>query len=314
MATILLTGGTGMIGTHLQESLTAKGYSVIVLVRDDGPETPSSNKNISYAKWNVERGEIDRNAIAAADHIIHLAGANVAEKRWTKKRKQEIVESRTKSGALLVKALEEIPNKVKTIVSASAIGWYGPDTPSSIEKGFVETQPNATDFLGTTCKQWEDSIKPVEALHKRLAIFRFGIVLSNSGGALAEFKKPLKVGIATILGNGRQVISWIHIDDLCRLLLFAVEHSAISGIYNAVAPKPVTNKAFVLMLAKLLRNNFYIPVHVPSFALKLKMGEMSIEVLKSATVSSEKISEAGFSFLYPSPEAALEQLTKQEGQ
>lgn len=311
MATVLLTGGTGMIGSYLQELLTAKGYTVIVLVRDKVPETSPSNKNISYAKWNVEQGLIDPDAIAAADHIIHLAGAGVADKRWSKKRKQEILESRTQSGALLVKALKEIPNKVKTVVSASAIGWYGPDTNTSKQKGFAETRPNATDFLGTTCKQWEESIKPVEALNKRLVIYRFGIVLSNSGGALAEFKKPLKAGIATILGNGRQTISWIHIDDLCRLLLFAIEQENISGVYNAVAPKPVSNKELVLTLAKLLRNDFYIPVYVPSFALQLKMGEMSIEVLKSATVSAEKISGAGFTFLYPSIEAALGQLTNQ---
>src|SRR6476620_5531146 len=236
MSTVLLTGGTGMIGSHLEEFLTAKGYVVIVLIRDDAPKTSSSNKNITYAKWNVEKGEIDSNAIASADHIIHLAGANVAEKRWTKKRKQEIAESRTKSGALLVKALSEIPNKVKTVVSASAIGWYGPDTSISQQKGFTEDASNANDFLGITCKLWEESITPVEALHKRLVIMRFGIVLSNSGGALAEFKKPLKAGIAPILGNGKQTMSWIHIDDLCRLLWFAMEHENISGIYNAVSP------------------------------------------------------------------------------
>jgi len=310
MATILLTGGTGMIGNQLQEFLTGKGYSVIVLVRNDAQKLSSSN-NITYAKWNVEKGEIDKDAITTADFIIHLAGANVAEKRWTKKRKQEIVESRTKSGALLVKALKEIPNKVKAVISASAIGWYGPDTDASKQNGFTEDAPNATDFLGTTCKLWEDSIKPVEALNKRLVICRLGIVLSNTGGALAEFKKPLRAGIAPVLGNGKQIMSWIHINDLCRFLLFVAEHENISGIYNAVTPTPVSNKELVLTLAKMKRNNFYIPVHVPSFALKIKMGEMSIEVLKSATVSAARISQAGFTFLYPSLQSALEQLTKQ---
>ena len=307
MATILLTGGTGMIGRALQQFLTGKGYSVIVLVRDKA-ERPQAN-NIIYAKWNVEKGEIDREAIASADYIIHLAGANVAAKRWTEKRKQEIVESRVKSGNLLVKSLREIGNKVKAVVSVSAIGWYGPDTTASKPNGFTEDAPANNDFLRNTCRLWEDSIKPVEAFGKLLIITRLGIVLSKEGGALAEFKKPLKVGVAAILGNGKQVISWVHIDDVCRLFLFAIEHENMHGIYNAVANETVSNKAFTLVLARKILGKNFIPVYVPAFALKLIMGEMSIEVLKSATVSNKKIYNTGFRFLYPSVEAALENLT-----
>ncbi len=311
MPTVLLTGGTGMIGSHLQKFLLEKGYSIIVLIRNE-KQRKSSDKNISYAKWNVEKEEIDKDAIAEADYIIHLAGANVAEKRWTNKRKKEIVESRTKTGALLVKSLKEIPNKVKVVISASAIGWYGADTNGSKQHGFKEDAPAANNFLGNTCKLWEENIEPVEQLNKRLAIFRFGIVLSKKGGALDEFKKPLKFGIAGILDDGKQIISWIYIDDLCRLLLFAIEHENISGIYNAVAPQPVTNKELALVLAKNIRGNFFIPVHVPAFALKLALGELSVEVLKSTTVSSEKIIKAGFSFLYPSINTALENLEKKD--
>lgn len=306
MATILLTGGTGMIGRALQQFLTGKGHSVIVLVRDKA-ERPQAN-NIIYAKWNAEKGEIDKDAIAAADYIIHLAGANVAEKRWTEKRKQEIVESRVKSGNLLVRSLGEIPNKIKAVVSASAIGWYGPDNTVSKQNGFAEDAPPNNDFLGNTCRLWEESIKPVEALGKRLIITRLGIVLSKEGGALAEFKKPLKAGIAAILGNGKQIISWIHIDDVCRLFLFAIEHESMHGIYNAVANETVSNKTFTLALARKMRGKNFIPVYVPAFALKLIMGEMSIEVLKSATVSNKKIHGAGFSLLYPSVETVLENL------
>lgn len=307
MATVLLTGGTGMIGTHLQKFLIANNYDVIVLIRDNAKEK-SSAQNISYAKWNVEEGEIDKSAIASADYIIHLAGVNISEKKWTDKYKKEIVESRTKSGELLVKSLTEIPNKVRAVVSASAIGWYGPDTNESKQKGFKEDSPSFNNFLAETCKFWESSIQPVEKLYKRLCILRFGIVLSKQGGALEEFKKPLKFGVAAILGNGKQIISWIHIDDLCRLLLFAIEHSSVSGIYNAVAPQPVTNKELTLKLAKQIRNRFFIPVHVPAFALKLALGEMSIEVLKSATVNNDKIKNAGFDFLYPDVESALKNL------
>ena len=311
MPTVLLTGGTGMIGTHLQNFLLENGYSIIVLIRNEKQRKPSSN-NISYAKWNVEKNEIDKDAIAEADYIIHLAGANVAEKRWTDKRKKEIVESRTETGALLVASLKEIPNKVKAVISASAIGWYGIDTNESRLHGFKEDAPAANNFLGNTCKLWEENIKPVEQLNKRLAIFRFGIVLSKKGGAFDEFKKPLQFGIAGILGDGKQIISWIHINDLCRLLLFAIEHENISGIYNAVAPQPVSNKELTLTLAKNMRGKFFIPVHVPAFALKLALGELSIEVLKSATVSSEKITKAGFGFLYPSTTIALESLKKND--
>ncbi len=309
MASILLTGGTGMIGSHLQQFLVKRGHSVIVLVRDDA-KGKSSNSDITYAKWNVEKGEIDKTAVASADHIIHLAGANVAAKKWTNKRKKEIVESRTKSGELIVKSLKEIPNKIKTVVSASAIGWYGADTTESKRNGFKEDAPAANDFLGNTCKLWEASIQPVEKLYKRLCIFRLGIVLSEKGGALEEFKKPLKFGIAAILGSGKQVISWIHIDDVCRLLLFAIEHSTISGIYNAVAPKPLSNKALTLTLAQKMRGKLFLPAYAPGFILKMMLGEMSVEVLKSATVSDDKIKNAGFNFFYPSIEAALENLVK----
>jgi len=311
MATILLTGGTGMIGSHLQKFLIEKDYKIIVLVRDNAKEKSPSNTNISFAKWNVEKGEIDKAAIAQSDYIIHLAGANVAEKRWTNKRKKEIVESRTKSGDLIIKSLKEIPNKIKAVVSASAIGWYGPDTTQSSKNGFKEDEPAATDFLGATCKLWEQSIQPVSTLYKRLCILRFGIVLSEKGGALEEFKKPLKFGVASILGNGKQVISWIHVNDLCRLLLFAIENENVSGIYNAVAPNAVTNKVLTLTLAKQMRNKLFIPVHVPAIVLKTMLGELSIEVLKSATVSAEKIKEAGFNFLYPSIEPAIKNLLKQ---
>lgn len=312
MATVLLTGGTGMIGTHLQKFLLENNYKVVVLIRDDSGTKSSSNNNISYAKWNVEKGVIDKNAIAQSDYIIHLAGANVAEKRWTDKRKKEIAESRTKSGELLIKALTEIPNKVKAVISASAIGWYGADTNESIQNGFKEDAPAANDFLGRTCKLWEESIKPVEHLNKRLVIFRFGIVLSKQGGALKEFEKPLKAGVAAILGNGKQIISWIHIDDLCRLLLFAIDHENISGIYNAVSPNAVSNKEFAITLAKQMRGKLFLPVHVPAFTLKLMMGEMSTEVLKSATVNAEKILSAGFTFLYSTINTALEDLEKKD--
>lgn len=308
MATVLITGGTGLIGKALSEMLLRKGYKVIILTRNL-PAANVSLQGISFATWNVESGETDKAAIENTDYIIHLAGAGVAEKRWTDKRKKEIIESRTKSGALLVKALSETKNNVKAVISSSAIGWYGPDTPTSLQKGFNEDCVSSNDFLGTTCKLWEAAIKPVEKLGKRLVILRTGIVLSNSGGALAEFKKPLKFGTAAILGGGGQVTSWIHIEDICRMYLYALEND-ISGIFNATAPQPVTNKELTLALAKAFRGRSFIPLHVPAFILKMMLGEMSIEVLKSTNVSVSKFRQTGFQFTYPTIEAALTQLAK----
>ena len=307
MQTILITGGTGLIGKILTTHLISKGYNIIILSRR--ADVVSDNPMINYAKWNVEEQKIDSDAISKADHIIHLAGAGVMEKSWTEKYKKEIVDSRTKSSELLVKALKENENKIKTVVSASAIGWYGEDPkPLQHTNGFVETDAPDKNFLGETCRLWEESIEPVQQLGIRLVKLRLGIVLSNDGGALDEFKKPLRFGIATILGNGKQIISWIHIDDLCRMFLYAIENENLKGSYNAVAPEPVTNKKLILHLAQLLRKNFYIPIHVPQFALKLAMGERSIEILKSATVSCEKIKKEGFTFLYPSIDSALKNL------
>jgi uncharacterized protein len=309
MPTVLITGGTGLVGTALTKMLVGKGYAVIILGRNI-PDRKTTTANVSYAIWDIEKQVMDEDALKKADYVIHLAGAGVAEKRWSEKRKKEIVESRTKSSALLVKSIREIPNTIKAVISASAIGWYGADTAETISKPFTENAPADHGFLGDTCRLWEESITPVTAMHKRLVILRTGIVLDENGGALKEFLKPLRSGIAAILGSGKQIISWIHMDDLCRLYIDAIENENLQGIYNAVAPNPVTNKVLTLELAKLVKGKYFIPVHVPAFILKIMLGEMSIEVLKSANVSAEKITTTGFQFLYPTIESALSDLVK----
>lgn len=309
MAVVCITGGTGLIGRALSSMLLQKGYEVVILTRNAGQPAAGG---LSYARWDVGRQVMDVSAIKKADYIIHLAGAGVAEKRWTSKRKKEIADSRTQSSALLVKALKENDNHVKAVISASAIGWYGPDPVVPHPDAFTEKDRADTAFLGETCRLWEESIEPVVQLNKRLVLLRTGIVLSTAGGALKEFIKPLRFGIAAVLGSGQQVISWIHIEDLCRLYVRAIEDDRMQGIYNAVAPKPVSNKELTLDLAKAVRDKFYIPVHVPAVVLKLILGELSIEVLKSATVSAEKTRGEGFSFTYPSIEAAINQLVKKK--
>lgn len=307
METVLITGGTGLIGKLLVKALLESGYSVIVLSRTPAKQD-SSSPLLSYAAWNIEKNTIDIEAIKKANFIIHLAGASVAEKRWTDRRKKEIIDSRINSSALLVNAISNYGGNVKAVISSSAIGYYGENDFTKEERSeFVETDMAATDFLGSVCKQWEESIDPVSAFGKRLVKFRIGIVLSNEGGAIKEFNKPLKFGLATILGNGKQIISWIYIDDLVSQFLFAIENEKMYGVYNAVAPNPVSNKELILNLAKVKRK-FFIPLYVPSFILKLMLGEMSTEILKSATISSKKIEGTGFLFQFPTIQSAMQKL------
>lgn len=307
MAVVLLTGGTGMIGRALTKALLKRGYEIIVLTRGSIPKLPVIG--ISYAAWNPATQEIDQAAFARADHIIHLAGAGVADKRWTRKRKEQIVQSRVQGGELIVKSLQAIPNKIRTVISASAIGWYGADNPSGNRK-FVETDPPSSDFLGSTCRQWEQSMAPAASLQKRLVYLRIGIVLSNEGGAYKEFAKPLRWRIAAILGNGKQVISWIHIDDIVNLFIAALENEKLSGVYNAVSPMPVSNKELVKSMTRSLGKKC-ITVKVPAFLLKIILGEMSTEVLKSTSVSCDRIIQEGFSFQYPEINEAVSALTRQ---
>ncbi len=305
MATVMIAGGTGMIGSRLAQLLRDLQYDIILLSRQ--PHAIQAN-GIRYARWDIAAGTIDQQALSQADYIIHLAGANVGEKRWSKARKKEILDSRVQSCALLARALQQQPHQVKAVIAAAAIGWYGRDTMLSRQQGFLETDAPATDFLGDTCRQWEAAADLIAATGVRLIKLRTGIVLSNEGGAFPRFKQPVKTGVVPVLGSGEQVISWIHIDDLCRMYIYCIGQAQLNGVYNAVAPAPVSNKQLMMQLATRMRGKNFIPVHVPSFILKMMLGEMSIEVLKSATVSAEKIRQSGFRFTYPSFEAALSQL------
>ncbi len=307
MPVVLISGGTGLVGKNLTRHLTDRGYEVIILSRDKNKK--SSDAKISYSYWSIDKQVIDIEAIKKADHIIHLAGAGVMDKKWTTDYKMIIQESRIRSAELLIKTLKENAHHVKTLVSASAIGWYGEDAKPLIRKeGFIETDLAAKDFLGETCLLWEASSEPVTALGIRLVRLRTGIVLSKDGGAFKEFKMPLRFGMAAILGNGKQIISWIHIDDLCRMYCEAIGNNYLHGSYNAVAPVPVSQKSLTLTLANKLRNKFYTAIHVPAMFLKLFFGKRSIEILKSTTVSDKKIKAEGFTFLYPTIEAAVDEL------
>jgi len=308
MPTVLITGGTGLVGKAIANALIQKNYNVTILTRDNSKTPPPPG--VAVCKWNVEHRTIDIDAVSKVDYIIHLAGAGVADKRWSQKRKLEIIDSRVKSGELICQTLQNNPNHLKALICASAIGWYGPDPEIPNPNSFTEDMPHANDYLGTTCYQWEQSVLPIKEMGKRLVILRTGIVLSNNGGALREFKKPLKFGIASTMGTGKQMVSWIHIDDLVNLYITALENESYSGVYNAVAPSPVNNNHLITELANQTKGKFYTKLAVPAFALKLALGEMSIEVLKSAAVSSQKVLNKNFHFKFPTIASAMADLTK----
>lgn len=290
-----------MIGSALTKKLLQRGYKVIVFTRN--PE--KRQKGIFYSHWDIKAKQVDQTLLRSADFIIHLAGTGIADRRWTAKRRREIVLSRVESGRLLTESLQEYPGNLKAMICAAAIGWYGSDPATPDSRPFTESFPHSNDFLGDTCYQWEQSTAPLSEAGIRVVHLRTGVVLSEDGGVLEAFKRPLKLRLAAILGSGRQMVSWIHIDDLVALYIAALEHESYCGSYNAAAPLPVTNEALTLALAKKVCGKAFIKVHVPAVALRLLLGEMSTAVLKSVTVSSQKIQSMGFCFQFPDIETAL---------
>lgn len=301
MKIIGITGGTGFIGSHITQLLAQKGYNVVIFTRRI-PKTPTQ-ENVSYALWDPYNKKIDVTQLAGVDGVIHLAGESVAAKRLTAARKKEIVDSRVKTTQFLVDHLRQHAPKCKTFVAASAIGVYGPDRPGSAP--FTETDPPSGDFLGDTCRQWEEAIANAGTF-VNTAIIRIGIVLGKEAGAFPELAKPLSFGIMPILGNGRQVVSWIHVIDLARLFVFALENN-IAGTLNGIAPAPITHSELMHTIAN-LKGGLAIPVPVPSILLKIIVGELATEVLKSARVSAAKTVGTGFTFLYPDAVSAVKSL------
>ncbi|MES2593657.1 MAG: TIGR01777 family oxidoreductase [Bacteroidota bacterium] len=303
MATVLISGGTGLVGRHLSKKLKEKGYHVVLLSRAKNLDT-----DIPTYIWDLDKQEIDKEAIEAADYIIHLAGANIGDKRWTKKRKQLIIDSRVKTGQLIYSKVKEHNKKLKAFISASAVGYYGTITSDQI---FNETAPPANDFLGNTCNQWELTADKFQDLGIRTVKIRTSLVLTEQEGALAKMMAPIKMGIVSALGNGKQYLPWIHIDDLCGIYIKAIEDAQMNGAYNAVAPDHKTNKDFTLALAKVLKKTSTFP-NVPAIALKIIFGEMSEILLKGSRVSSEKIIKSGYNFLFPDLESTLTNLANKE--
>ncbi|PWG06418.1 TIGR01777 family oxidoreductase [Polaribacter aquimarinus] len=293
MAIVLITGGTGLVGKHLTKLLIKKNHEVRILSRN-----PSKKNEF---KWDISRNYLDEKSLVNIDYIIHLAGAGIAEKKWTDKRKKVIIDSRVESANLLFKKVKELNINLKGYISASGTGFYGTVTS---EKIYNEEDTHANDFLGKVCLAWENSAHQFKNLKIPLTILRTGIVLTKQGGALEKMKTP----IISPLGSGKQYIPWIHIDDLCNLYLMPIENNLI-GVYNAVAPEIHNGISFSKTLAKVFKKPF-IPINVPSFLLKLLFGEMANILLKGSRVSSKKIEKnGGYSFRFSILKKALINLT-----
>ena len=295
---ILITGASGLVGNRLTELFLQKGYQVSHLGR-----SKKEGKVPSFV-WDIDKGTIDPQALAGVDVIIHLAGAGVAEKRWTGSRKKEILDSRIKSSALLFNTLKNEKHSVAAVVSASAIGYYGFGLKDEI---FTEENQAGSDFLARVTQQWEEEVEKISSLAMRVVKLRIGIVLSNKGGALMEMVKPIKLGAGAALGTGKQYLTWIHLDDLCEMFIKAATDRTMIGSYNAVGPEWVTNIKITKAIANVLKKPLWLPP-IPGFVLRIILGEMADIVLNGSKISSDKIQKTGFEFQYTKLEDALKNL------
>ena len=299
---ILVTGATGLIGRHLCEELLDRGHSVHYLTTRKNLLEERENYRGFY--WNPMLNEIDERCIEGVEVIVHLAGASIAQ-RWTASAKLEILNSRTKSAILLFQLLKEHSHNVRHFVSASGIGIY----PPSLTKLYTETSPEIDpSFVGEVVKLWEESALMFESLGLKVTMVRTGLVLSADGGALPKIAGPIKKGIGAPIGSGKQWQSWIHIADMSRIYIEIIE-KGWTGIYNAVAPNPVTNKKLTKTIAKVLNKPLWLP-KVPGFVLKVVFGKMASLVLQGQLVQSDRLLEEGFQFEFFNIESAISDLMK----
>lgn len=292
MAKILITGGTGLVGRHLSKLLTEKNHITTILTRNPTKE--------NEFKWDYKNNYVDTIAFEDIDYIIHLAGAGIADKRWTAERKKVIIDSRVETANLLFKKIKQLKKPLKGFLSASGSNYYGVQTTDKI---FTEKDSAGNDFLGQVCKQWENAVKQFETLNIPVTILRTGIVLDHEGGALEKMITP----VICPLGSGKQYMPWIHIEDLCQIYIHLLETNN-NGVFNAIAPEILTNKVFSKTLAETTKRPF-LPIHVPDFVLKLVFGELAIILLEGSKLSTKKIeNDGGYSFRFKKLPKALKDL------
>ncbi|MBI5916124.1 MAG: TIGR01777 family protein [Bacteroidetes bacterium] len=303
MSTILISGGTGLVGTHLSRMLQASHHTVLHLSRrqDLNAEFPA------YA-WDLDQKTIDQQAVDRADCIVNLAGAGIADQRWTPARKRLLIGSRVDSTLLLKAAIERRPTPLRAFVSASAIGYYGNRGEELLSENDL---PGTGSFLAETVTQWEQAVGEIAATGQRTVVIRIGIVLSTQGGALEKILLPFRFFSGAYFGNGQMWMSWIHIDDLCRMFIEAVENEQLSGTYNGVPPHPARNRDLVFSVKTALGKPAVI-LPAPEFALRTVMGEMADMLFDSTRVSSQKTEAAGFTFQFPDLLPALRDLLRRK--
>lgn len=296
---VLITGGTGLVGRQLTDYLVQEGYEVAWLSR-----RPSDDAPVTVFTWDYSNDTIQPEALDWPDHIVHLAGAGIGDKKWTADRKRVLSDSRIKSAEFLFSKFADNGN-LKSFVSASAIGYYGYDTGSRWMK---EGSRFGDDFLATLTKEWEAAADKFQEKDIRTVKLRIGMVLSPGGGLLGKLKPVFKAGLGAALGSGQQYISWVHVEDLSSMFMMAIGDESMSGPYNATSPEPMTNKEFSRLLARRLKRPFILP-NVPKFVLKIMFGEFASSVTGGNRVSPDKILDAGFEFRYPSLKKALDSLS-----
>ena len=292
---ILITGGSGTLGSALTQKLLKNNIEVVHLTREK-----NSKNDVKNYLWDWSKNEIDENCLIGVTHIVHLAGAGIAEKAWTKRRKNIIVKSRVLTARLLLSKINALDLKLSAFISASAVGYYGAQIS---EKTFTETDKSYEDFMGNCCKQWEnaaDKFNPITRVSK----FRLGVILDKNSGALFKIAQMVKNRIGSPLGNGKQYMPWIHLEDAVNLFYFAIMNNEIKGTFNAVSQEIITNKELTFKIGKVLNRKIWMP-NVPSFVLKFIYGEMSDTILKGVKVSNEKIKSLNFNFKYEKVDEAL---------
>lgn len=297
---ILVTGATGLVGKKLIPALQALGHQVSILSRHD-----TTIPGVKVYLWDVYKQTIDKEAFDGIDTIIHLAGEGIADKKWTAERKQQIIDSRVLSGKLIYKTIRETKASVKTFVSASAVGFYG----DRGDEVLSETSEPGKDFLSECCIKWEEAANEGLALGIRVVKIRIGLILSKDGGALPAMEKPIKMFVGAPLGSGKQWMPWIHLDDIIGIFTKAAEDEKMVGAYNACSPFPVTNKLLTNAIARKLNRPVW-PFHVPKFALKALLGEMSILPLMSNNTLVQKLLKTGYKFKFVNLDDALDSLVK----
>lgn len=296
MAIILISGGTGLVGKALTKRLITEGHEVRILSRN-----PQSSPQLKSFYWNVEKNEIDEKVFDGVEHIVHLAGSGIADKRWTNARKQDIIDSRVNSMKLITDVVKKKNIQLKSFVGASAIGIYGMTTS---EKIYTETDTGKDDFLTQSCSQWENSYQQIQTLSAKNCIIRIGVVLSKDGGALKRLLPLFQLGLGSAVGSGKQYMPWIHINDLVSIFHEALFNPRYNGIYNAVSSEETTNQSFSKQLAKSLSKPFFLP-NVPAFVLKLVFGEMANVLLEGSRVNNQKLIHNSFQFQFASLSEAL---------